>query len=166
MAKIYRFRKWSLTLLRIALGIIFAYHGYLKLFVPGGFTGTISFFSAIGIPVPAYSALVVSVVEFVGGLFLVFGFLTKWASLLLIINMLVAMLKVHLKNGFLIANGGIEFVATLIFSLLVILLGGPGSLSLDRIIFGKEKEHKASSSKRSRKSRKKKEFELNEPLEE
>ena len=133
MANIYKFRQWSLTLLRIALGFIFAYHGYLKLFAPGGFKGTVAFFAAIGIPLPLYSALLVSIAEFTGGIFLIAGFLAKWSSMVLIVDMLVALFKVHLKNGFLIANGGIELVAALIFSLLVILLNGPGSLSLDKI---------------------------------
>ena len=158
MANLYRFRQWSLTLLRIALGLVFAYHGYLKLFVPGGFKGTIAFFTAIGIPLPLYSALLVSIVEFAGGIFLIAGFLAKWASIVLIIDMLVALFKVHLKNGFLIANGGFEFVAALIFSLLAILLNGPGSLSLDRVIFeGEEEDEKtASSSRKSSKRPRKK----------
>src|SRR3989338_3994514 len=125
MANIYQFRQWSLTLLRLVLGCIFTYHGYLKLFVPGGFKGTVGFFTAIGIPLPLYSALLVSVVEFAGGLFLIAGFLAKWTSIVLVINMLVALFKVHFKNGFLIVNGGFEFAAALVFSLLVILLNGP-----------------------------------------
>lgn len=166
MANIYKFRQWSLTLLRIALGFIFTYHGYMKLFVPGGFNGTVAFFAAIGIPIPLYSALLVAIVEFAGGLFLIAGFLAKWASAALIINMLVALLKVHLKNGFLIVNGGIEFAAALIFSLLVILLNGPGSLSFDRIVFGGEEEKKTQreskeNSRRSRKKSKVKDFEGN-----
>src|SRR3989344_6062678 len=98
MAGIYSFRQWSLTVLRVVLGIIFAYHGYLKLFVPGGFAGTIGFFKIIGIPFPEYSALLVSVAEFLGGLALIAGFLAKWASLVLILDMLVALYKVHLQN--------------------------------------------------------------------
>ena len=157
MANIYRFRQWSLTLLRITLGFIFVYHGYLKIFVPGGFKGTVAFFTAIGIPLPLYSALLVSVAEFVGGIFLIAGFLAKWTSMVLVVNMLVALFKVHLKNGFLIANGGFEFAAALVIALLVVLLNGPGSLSLDRVVFGSEEETEEGpeSKKRSRrKSRK------------
>ena len=166
MANIYKFRQWSLTLLRFALGCIFAYHGYLKLFAPGGFKGTVAFFTSIAIPVPAYSALLVAIVEFVGGLLLIAGFLAKWASIVLIIDMLVALFKVHLKNGFLIVNGGFEFVAALVFSLLVILLNGPGTLSLDRVIFGPEEEHdeeksETKSSPRKSQKIKVKEFEGN-----
>src|SRR3989344_2052296 len=167
MANIYRFRQWSLTLLRIALGFIFVYHGYLKIFVPGGFKGTVAFFTAIGIPLPVYSALVVSIVEFVGGIFLIAGFLAKWTSMLIMIDMLAALFKVHLKNGFLIVNGGFEFVAALIVALAVILLNGPGSLSLDRIVFGPGEdteeetmsESGKSSRRKSRKSAKVRDFE-------
>ena len=169
MANIYRFRQWSLTLLRVALGFIFAYHGYMKLLVPGGFKGTIAFFTAIGIPLPIYSALIVSIVEFAGGIFLIAGFLAKWTSMLIMIDMLVALFKVHIRNGFLIANGGFEFAAALIVALLVILLNGPGSLSLDRVVFGSEKEteeelkseSKKSPRRKSRKSAKVRDFEGN-----
>jgi len=156
MADIYKLRQWSLALFRAALGVIFLYHGYLKLFAPGGFKGTIGFFSMIGIPYPPYAALLVSLVEFAGGLFLIFGFLAKWASLALIINMLVALFKVHLQNGFLIANNGLEFVALIILSLIVILLNGPGSLSLDRAILGAEEEHTGSEARASKKMTSKK----------
>ena len=133
MANIYKFRQWSLTLLRIALGFIFAYHGYLKLFAPGGFKGTVAFFAAIGIPLPLYSALLVSIVEFAGGIFLIAGFLAKWSSMVLIVDMLVALFKVHLKNGFLVGKGGYEFVIILLAGLIVILSSGPGKLALGKL---------------------------------
>jgi len=123
----------ALALLRVVLGIIFTYHGYTKLFVSGGFTGTIQFFAAIGIPLPTYAALLVSVVEFVGGLCLVFGLLTKWSTLLLIINMLVAFFSVHLKNGFSVSKGGYEFVLLILAALVVVLVNGAGKLSLGKL---------------------------------
>ena len=135
MANIYKFRQWSLTLLRAVLGFVFMYHGYLKLFSTGGLGGTIKFFTAIAIPLPAFSAVVVSIAEFAGGLFLILGFLAKWTSLVLMIDMAVAIYKVHFNKGFLAANSGYEFVALLFFSLLVILFNGPGSLALERVIF-------------------------------
>ena len=125
--------QWTLALLRIVLGFIFTYHGYLKLFAPGGFTGTVGFFTMLKIPFPLYSALLVSVVEFAGGLFLLFGMVTKWSSLLLIINMLVAFFKVHLKNGLLISNGGYEFVLVLLVALVVVLANGAGKFSLGKL---------------------------------
>src|SRR3989338_11068680 len=106
--------QWSLALLRVALGYIFAYHGYLKLFAPGGFAGTVSFFTMIKIPFPLYSALLVSIVEFAGGIFLILGMVAKISSLLLLVDMLVAFFMVHMKSGFLVSKGGYEFVLILI----------------------------------------------------
>lgn len=137
MAKNNSISQWSLTLLRVVLGIIFAYHGYLKLFVPSGFTGTVQFFAAIKIPLPVYSALVVSVVEFFGGLFLILGLLTKWSSILLLIDMLVALFVVHLRNGLLVSKGGYEFVLVLISGLVVIVTSGAGKISIGKLFKSK-----------------------------
>ncbi|MBI2646894.1 DoxX family protein [Candidatus Woesearchaeota archaeon] len=130
--------QWTLTLLRLILGIIFTYHGYLKLFAPGGFTGTVDFFTKISIPLPVYSALIVSVVEFVGGLFLIFGILSWWSSILLLIDMLVAFFVVHWKNGLLVSKGGYEFVLILIAVLIVIIANGPGKLSMGKMLSKKK----------------------------
>ena len=121
---------WSLALLRLVLGIIFTYHGYLKLFVPNGFKGTVAFFLSLGIPVAPYSALLVSVAEFAGGLLLILGLLTKWASFVLVMNMIVAFFLVHWKNGLDASKGGYEFVLLILASLVVVLVNGAGALSL------------------------------------
>jgi len=132
MAKNDNLSQWSLTLLRIVLGVLFTYHGYMKLFATGGFTGTIGFMTALGFPMPTAFALIVSAVEFFGGLFLLIGTITKLSSLLLLIEMLVAFFKVHLKNGFFISPTayGYEFVIVLIAALVVVLSSGAGKLSL------------------------------------
>ena len=127
--------QWSLTLLRFILGVIFTYHGYLKLFVKGGFAGTVNLFTQIGVPVPVYSALLVAVVEFACGLFLLFGLITRWASVVLIFEMLVAFFKINLKNGFLVSNWGYEFVLLILAGLLVILVNGAGKFSVGKKYF-------------------------------
>ena len=118
--------------MRVVLGVIFIYHGYLKLFVPGGFMGTVGFFMAIGIPLAKYSALLVAVVEFFGGLALLLGILARLASFLLIIEMLVAFFKIHLKNGFAISQTayGYEFVLLILAALVVVLVNGHGKYSI------------------------------------
>ncbi len=131
--------QWTLALLRIVLGVIFTYHGYLKLFVPGGLPGTATFFAQVGIPLANVSAVVAAFAEFFGGLFLLLGMVTKWSSLLLIINMLVAFFKVHLKNGLLISNGGYEFVLALLAALVVVLVNGAGALSFGKRFFKSKK---------------------------
>ena len=131
--------QWTLALLRVVLGIIFLYHGYAKLFVPGVFGGTVGFFAAINIPLPAYAALGVSVAEFLGGIFLLLGMVTKWTAAILIIEMLVAFFKVHFKQGFFIApqSYGYEFVLLILAALIVVLVNGAGKLALGRMFRNK-----------------------------
>ena len=129
----------SITLLRVVLGLMFAYHGYLKLFVADGFKGTIGFFTAIGLPLPLYSALLASLAEFVGGILLILGFLTRFASVVLIIEMLVAFFKVHLKQGYIISQNvyGYEYIVLILTTLVVILINGSGKLSVGRMFKNK-----------------------------
>ena len=124
--------QWSLTLLRVVLGVIFLYHGYLKLFAPGGFNGTVGLFTTLGIPAPVYSALLVSVLEFAGGILLLIGLLTRWTVLLLTFEMLVAFFTVHMKNGFLVGSGGYEFVLLILAGLVIVIANGAGSLSVGK----------------------------------
>ena len=126
--------QWTLTLLRVVLGIIFTYHGYGKLFVKGSLPGTAQFFAAIGIPLANYAAVLVAFVEFFGGLALILGVFTRWASVLLLLEMLVALFKVHLKQGFFISPAayGYEFILLILAVLVVILFSGPGSLSVGK----------------------------------
>lgn len=137
MAKPEELNPWSLALLRLVLGIIFTYHGYQKLFVEGGFTGTVAFFTSIGIPLPKYSALAASLAEFVGGIFLLLGMITVWTTLVLIFEMLIAFFAVHLKNGLLVSKGGYEFVLLVLAALVIILVNGAGKLSAGKFFQNK-----------------------------
>ena len=116
--------------LRVVLGVVFIYHGYLKLFTGNFPGGTAGFFASLGIPLPTFFAIIVSLLEFFGGIALLLGLMTRYVSLLLAVNMLVALLLVHLPNGFLVP-GGIEFVLTLLGGALTLALLGGGKYSLD-----------------------------------
>ena len=120
---------WGMAPLRLAVGLVFLMHGGQKLFV-FGVAGVAGFFGNLGIPAPMAAAVVVSLVEFLGGIALVLGFLTRWAALLLAIDMLVAVLLVHIWRGFFLPDGA-EFVLTLLGATLTLLLVGPGSASID-----------------------------------
>ena len=132
MADNNKIGQWTLTLLRVVLGVIFFVHGYGKLFVKGALPGTAQFFAAIGVPLANYAAVLVAFLEFFGGLLLIFGLLTRWVSVLLIIEMLVAFFKVHLKQGFIISQQayGYEFILLILAALVVVLANGAGKLSL------------------------------------
>jgi len=120
---------WGLTVLRVVVGIVFLMHGGQKLFVYG-FHGVAGLFASLGIPLPAIAAVVVTLVEFVGGLFLILGVVTRLAAALLAFNMLVAIFVVHLKNGFFDQGHGIEFPLTLFAANICLLLAGAGAASV------------------------------------
>jgi len=127
--------QWTLTLLRVVLGVIFTYHGYGKLFVKGALPGTAQFLSAIGIPFANYAAVLIAFVEFFGGIALILGIFTRWASVLLMLEMLVALFKVHLKQGFFIAPPayGYEFILLILAVLVAVIVNGAGKLSAGKL---------------------------------
>ena len=127
--KLDRYSMWAPLFLRLALGAVFIIHGADKLF--GGMAGTAQFFTGLGIPMPLVSAWVVAIVEFFGGIALVLGLFTRYASLLLTVDMLVALFLVHFSKDFKINAGGYEFVLVLLAGCLALTLRGSGKLAVD-----------------------------------
>lgn len=124
---------WGILLIRVVVGIAFFMHGQQKLFEMG-IGGVTGFFGSLGIPAPGLFAVIVSLVETVGGLALILGILTRIAGLLLTIDMLVAMLVFHAPNGFFVGSNGIELVLVLGACALGLALTGPGALALDHLL--------------------------------
>lgn len=118
-------KDWALLALRIALGVIFIFHGYDKLWGGTGMTAFTGLVASIGFPVPTFFAYVAALSEFFGGIALLVGVGTCIASSLLAIIMLVSILGLK----------GIHFPAidadlALLAMSIAILLMGSGSYSL------------------------------------
>ena|SRR6266446_2855776 len=127
------YKDWANFILRSFVGFIFLAHGAQKLFgVFGGpgLEGAGKMFEQFGFVPGEKWALAVGIVELVGGAALLIGLLTRYAALLLSVVMAVAMIVVHLPNGFFLPNG-IEFVFALLAANLALLVGGPGELAVD-----------------------------------
>src|SRR3954470_17985155 len=118
---------------RVLVGLIMTAHGWQKLteFGPANFGDQM--LGALGVPLPGVMAFVVTFVELVGGILLIVGLLSRLAALLLTIDLVVAILLVKVNVGLLSgSNGtGAELDLALIAGFLVVLLAGPGKLSVD-----------------------------------
>lgn len=124
---------WGIALLRVVTGIIFLMHGQQKLF-EFGLGGVTGMMTGLGVPAPGFMALVVTLVEVVGGIALILGAFTRIAALLLAIDMLVAFFLVHIPNGFFASNGGVELVLLLATASVALVLTGPGAMALDSLL--------------------------------
>jgi putative oxidoreductase len=134
---------WSLTIIRIILGVVFFAHGAQKLF--GWFGGqglreTVhTMHDLLKLPIPLASAAVAT--EFLGGLGLILGLLSRVAALGIGVTMLCAIVMVHGRNGLFMdwfgarKNHGYEFHLLAIALVVVLVAKGSGALSLDRFLF-------------------------------
>jgi len=76
--------------------------------------------------------------EIVGVVLLTLGLLTRAISIPLIVVMIVAIVTVHLPNGFSAGANGFEIPLYYMLFLLVFLAHGGGKFSLDRLLFGEK----------------------------
>lgn len=122
----------GLLIVRAITGLIFMMHGGQKLFVYG-FEGVAGGFAQMGIPFASVMGPFVGLLEFFGGIALVLGLLTRPAALGLAATMVVAILQVHLANGF-FAPTGYEFALALLGSTIALVIAGAGAYSVDALI--------------------------------
>ncbi|OGF56929.1 MAG: hypothetical protein A2Z21_07415 [Candidatus Fraserbacteria bacterium RBG_16_55_9] len=129
--------EWGLLIVRIVLGVVFIAHGYQKLFSLGVDGVAERLLSPNGFPAPQFLAWVLSLTEFVGGIAILLGLFTRYAAVGLSIIMLVVILVLKRSNG-LTGPGSYELELSLLALALSLLLGGPGKLSLEKLLLQRE----------------------------
>ncbi len=143
--------KWAPMPLRLIIGFGFVYHGFPKLFSSQGHDMFLGMLQNIGVPAAGLMAWAVGIVEFLGGLALIVGAFVSVISVLLIINMLVALFTVALPNGFNFMHitgmteagpqfgmPGYEVNLLYIAGLLALFLRGPAHMSVDQMLAEKK----------------------------
>ncbi|HKW88307.1 MAG TPA: DoxX family protein [Candidatus Acidoferrales bacterium] len=131
MTLLNHLRPFALLFLRLGLGIIFIYHGFPKLF--SHMSEAVTAFPHMGFP--SYFAYIAGIVEFFGGSLLIAGLFTRIAALLIAGEMAVAILKVHLPQGGILAVSNYQLPLALAVSAFALVALGAGAFSLDRLIF-------------------------------
>lgn len=135
----------GLLLLRVFAGVALMMHGWPKIQAPFSWTK--------GIPGPLQAAAALS--EFGGGLALALGFLTPLAAFGIACTMGVAAMMAHGSDPFMASNRkGLPHVAskepalTYLAMALLLMLIGPGRISLDWLLFGSRRGSYGGRSKR------------------
>ena len=136
----------ALLVARIALGGVMIAHGLQKAFL-NGFAGTQQGFAGMGAPLPSVTAVLVTLLELVGGVAVVLGLATRLVAALYALTMVGAALLVHLPNGFYAADGGWELVGLLALVGVALVVGGPGRFSLDHALSGRRRARSARSAR-------------------
>lgn len=125
-----KMRDWAPLVLRVAVGAVFAMHGWQKL--QGGVPATAGFLTMLGFPAPELFAVLLIAGELVGGILLILGLYTHWAAKVAAFIAAVAFATVHAKNGFFMSAGGYEYIIVLFAAAFSLMITGPGKYSLDK----------------------------------
>ena len=120
----------SIFFLRMGVAMVFVYHGYHKLFGSGAPQKMIEYLTRIGMPLPTVGAYLAGGVEFFGGIMIGLGLLTRQASLLVIVVMLVAIFFVQRNDPYREVEHAVQMLVLSIGT----LYSGSGSFSLENLV--------------------------------
>lgn len=123
---------YALLLTRLVFGQAFVVTGWGKL---NNLDGVRAFFTELGIPLASVQAPMVATIEFVGGLLLLLGLGTRYASLLLVSTMFVALATAHRGDfgpAFVFAKSFADVTPMpFLVGLVWLVVRGAGNLSVD-----------------------------------
>jgi putative oxidoreductase len=127
----------AILIIRLFFGLAMAAHGTQKLmgwFGGYGIKATGGMFESLGFRPGTAFAIMAGLSEVAGGLSIAAGFFTPFGAAAVIAAMLVAMVSVHLKNGFFATGNGIELPFLYTVAALAISFTGGGALSFDALL--------------------------------
>jgi putative oxidoreductase len=139
----------GLFFVRILVGLAFVVHGYPKIVNPLAWMGskmlTVPWTGATIGALPDWLQATVAFVEFFGGITLIVGLLTRFAALALFVDMVVACVFVELPHGVPFVASGHTLEPTLAYMVttFLLLLTGPGMVSLDAALTAPRKAPEA-----------------------
>jgi len=131
MRGLEKLRPLTLLLLRLAVGAMFIYHGYPKLFTHA--RESMQDFVRMGLP--GYFSYFVGSLEFFGGMMLVAGLFTRVAALLLAAEMALEVSRVHMIYIHPLDMSNYEFILLLAVASFALATFGAGVVSFDQVIF-------------------------------
>lgn len=133
-------RDITLLLIRIGLGGLMFWHGFTRwLLTSDGVTIYVNYLGQFAVPYPVYAGWGVTILELVGGIFLVLGALTRVIALLALVQQALTISYTNYWRGPNLLDqagayvGGWEYNVTLGLLALVLVAFGPGRAAIDRL---------------------------------
>jgi putative oxidoreductase len=128
---------WITVPLRLALGIVFIAHGTQKVlgyWGGTGFSAFIQFKPPFEFMRPGWLWMAAAALsEFIGGILVLLGLLTRLGALAIAIVMIVAIIGVH-WGSFFANNKGLEYPFALLAMAITLIIAGGGQASIDRLL--------------------------------
>ncbi len=112
--------------LRASIGVIFIVHS-LKKFDSSWQEWLVS------IGMPPEMQLPIALAEFIGGILLIVGVLTRVTGSIFAVILLGAIFHIRWENGFFVSQGGWEWDLVMLAVVLTIIATGPGRISISHI---------------------------------
>jgi len=110
-----------------SIGVIFIVHS-LKKFDPSWQEWLVS------IGIPPEMQLPIALAEFIGGILLVVGVLTRVTGAIFAAILLGAIFHIRWENGFFVSKGGWEWDLVMLAAVLAIIVAGPGRISISHLL--------------------------------
>ena len=121
------------TFARIVVGAMFLMHVSVKFKIGAGAVAA-NIMAKNGLEPAMGWAYLVMFIEVVGGSCLILGLFTRFVAAVLAIEMLIALLFVHLPKGYAAGGGGYEYVLLIGAVCFVFAIRGGGPYSVDRFL--------------------------------
>ena len=113
--------------IRASIGAIFIVHS-IKKFDPSWQEWL------VGIGLPPELQIPIALAEFIGGIMLILGVLTRITGVIFSIILLGAIFHIRWENGFFVSQGGWEWDLIMLAAVLSIIAVGPGRISITRLV--------------------------------
>ncbi len=133
-SKIDRHSDWAPLLLRLFVGFVLIYGTQDNVFNHARMVEFQDFLEANDFPLPMASAYLSVYAQFLAGILLLLGLMTRYAAFVVVVNFIVALWKVHLNLPF---DANIAPMAMLVGGLFFFLYGAP-KYSLDSLMHNRK----------------------------
>jgi len=126
LMQLFRHSAWGITFLRLVLGGLIFYQGTIKLFYSGWGMG---YLQQYGIPAPGAVGPIITILEFVGGFFMLIGLFVRYLGLVFTVEYLLLTTIIAMQRGMMVAR--LEY--TILAGVIVLSMQGAGALGVDRV---------------------------------